>query len=58
MNDMAKVEVVAHPAGGWTLAVPVAPESTARIYVGSWGGAPRKRRARARSQKICQGGGR
>lgn len=39
---MNKLEIVQHPAGGSTLAVPIAPDSTVRIYVGCWGGAPRR----------------
>jgi len=32
---MRNPEIVAHPGGGWTLAVPV-PNSNRRVYVGNW----------------------
>jgi hypothetical protein len=36
MRDKPQAQIVRHPQGGWTLAVPTGNGSTVRIYRGHW----------------------
>lgn len=49
-------QLVQHPAGGTTLAVPLGGDSTVRIYVGRFDLAPRRRVARSRFPQKISGG--
>lgn len=42
MKNPNTAVIVRHPAGGWTMAVPVGNGSTVRIYRGHWSRRPKK----------------